>query len=263
METNHGPLRAFEITFQTAGIIPPPYAHQYTLRGAVNRTGGLDVVFNIHYVDRDELTEEEILAEGFTLSDDFHWEGGLHPAWQEEVQKLVSKTILNKTTRATDDSENRIVLNVERAGEEPQQGKPRNREAWEYAGQELIQAIYETAQVEAPLKLIYLKRMKDKSVQLEMNVFFSKRTVKTRMQVGSMEKTKNLRWDDLNPILRMIYAGEFLVEKAVEREPKHPGQFLNPGDGLWYEFGKALQNPSGNNRYLADVERTLDELLPE
>lgn len=263
METSQSPLRAFEINFQTAGIIPPPYAHRYALRGTVNRTGGLDVVFDIHYLDRDELTEEEILAEGFTLNDDFHWEGILHPAWQEEVQKLVNKTILNKSTRAADDSENRIWLNLERVGEESHLGKPRNREAWEYAGQELIQAIYETAQVEAPLKLIYLKRMKDKSVQLEMNVFFSKRTVKTRMQVGSLEKTKNLRWDDLNPILKMIYAGEFLVEKAVDREPKHPGQFINPGDGLWYEFGKALQNPSGNNRYLADVERTLDELLPE
>jgi len=164
---------------------------------------------------------------------------------------------LLKTTRATDDSGIRIWLNLEREGEEPHLGKPRNREAWEYAGQELIQAIYETAQVEAPLKLIYLKRMKDKSVQLEMNVFFSKRTVKTRMQVGSLEKTKNLRWDDLNPILKMIYAGEFLVEKAVEKEPKHPGQFINPGDGLWYEFGKAPQNPSGTNRYLAAVAACL------
>ncbi len=263
METKTGTLRSFEINFQTAGIIPPPYSHRYSLRGVVNQAGGLDVVFDIHYPDRTDLTDDEILGEGFTLSDDFHWEGNLLPVWTDEVRKLSQKTIFNKTNRAADDSENSFWLNLEREGEVPLLGKPRNREGWEYSAQELIQAIYETAQVESPLKLIYLKKMKDKSVQLEMNVFFSKRTVKTRMQVGSLEKTKNLRWDDLNPILRMIYAGEFLAEKAIEKEPRHPGQFLNVGDGLWYEFGKSLQNPSGNNRYLNDMERTFDELLPE
>ncbi|MCY7349718.1 MAG: hypothetical protein LH606_03510 [Cytophagaceae bacterium] len=263
METKTATLRSFDINFQTAGIIPPPYSHQYSLKGTVNQAGGLDVVFNIQYLDRDELTDDEIISEGFTLQDDFHWAGELLPVWQEEVQNLVQKTIVNKTNRPADDAENRLWLNLDVESEAPQLGKPRNREGWEYAGQELIQAIYETAQIEAPLKLIYLRKMKDKSVQLEMNIYFSKRTVKARMQVGTIEKTKNLRWDDLNPILRMIYTGEFLAEKAVEKEPKHPGKFLNVGDGLWYEFGKSLRNPSGNNRYLTDLEHTFDELLPE
>ncbi|MBC7891755.1 MAG: hypothetical protein H7Y12_06035 [Sphingobacteriaceae bacterium] len=263
METKSGTLRSFEINFQTAGIIPPPYAHRYSLRGTPNPNGGLDVRFDIQYLDRQDLTEEEITSEGFTLSDDFNWEGALLPVWREEVEKLAVKTVFNKTNRAAEDAENRFWLNLERQGEEPMLGKPRNREGWEYASQELIQAVYETAQIESPLKLIYLKKLKDKSVQLEMNVFFSKRTVKTRMQVGNLEKSKNLRWDDLNPILRMIYAGEFLAEKAIEKEPRDPGQYLNVGDGLWYEFGKSLQNPSGNNRYLSEMERTFDDLLPE
>lgn len=263
MEIKTDALRSFEVNFQTAGIIPPPYSHRYSLKGTVNQDGGLDVVFDIQYLDRDELTDDEVISEGFTLQDDFRWAGGLLPVWTEEVQKLAQKTIINKTNRPAEETENRFWLNLEMDAGSPPLGKPRNREGWEYAAQELIQAIYETAQIEAPLKLIYLRKMKDKSVQLEMNIFFSKRTVKTQMQVGTIEKTKQLRWDDLNPILRMIYTGEFLAEKAVEKEPKHPGKFLNVGDGLWYEFGKSLKNPSGNNRYLTDMERTFDELLPE
>jgi hypothetical protein len=253
-------LRSFEINFQTAGIIPPPYAHKYSLKGTVNRADELHVQFRIEYVDREELIEEEIVGEGFTLNDDFGWEGSLLPVWTEEIRELVAKTTLNKTARPANEAENQFWLNLEFRGEEPRLGKPKNREDWEYIAQELIQAIYETAQVEAPLKLIYLKRLKDKSVQLEMNVFFSKRSVRARMQVGTLEKTRNLRWDDLNPVLKLIYAGEFLAEKAIPKEPKHPGKFINVGDGLWYEFGTSLKNPSGNNRYLTDIEQTLDQL---
>jgi hypothetical protein len=258
----HAPsaLRSFEINFQTAGIIPPPYAHKYSLKGTVNRADELHMQFRIEYIERDELIDEEILGEGFTLNDDFSWEGSLLPVWTEELRALAAKTAFTKSARPASEAENQFWLSLEYRDGSTQLGKPKDRETWEYIAQELIQAIYETAQMEAPLKLIYLKRMKDKSVQLEMNVFFSKRSVRARMQVGALEKTRNLRWDDLNPVLKLIYAGEFLAEKAIPKEPKHPGKFLNVGDGLWYEFGTSLQNPSGNNRYLTDIEQTLDEL---
>ncbi|MFT4031880.1 MAG: hypothetical protein QM669_05640 [Siphonobacter sp.] len=256
------PLRTIEITYQTAEMIPPPYAHRYTLKGTINRADELHITFTIQYIDRQDLTDEEIQAEGFTGTDDFEWQGTLLPVWSSEIRDLVSKTDFYKSARPTSDSENQFWLTLDyRNDEEPLVGKPKNRDAWEYLSQELIQAIYETARLESPLKLIYLKKTpRDKTIQLEMNVFFAKRTVRTRMQVGDTEKTKELGWESLNPILRLIYAGEFLAEKAVEKEPQHQGRFLNLGDGLWYEFGKALVNPSGNNRFLNDVERTFDQL---
>ncbi|OZI05188.1 hypothetical protein BWI93_26960 [Siphonobacter sp. BAB-5385] len=253
-------LRSIEINYQTAELIPAPYSHKYFIRCTVNRADELHVVFRIEYTDRDDLTEEEILGEGFTGNDDFEWEGTLLPVWTEELRSLVAKTDFYKTSRPAQEAENQFWLNIEYKDQEPLLGKPRNREPWEYLSQELIQAIYETARLEAPLKLIYLKKLKDKSVQLEMNVFFSKRTVKMNMQVDNIEKSNELRWDTLNPVLRLIYAGEFLAEKATPKKPDHPGNFINVGDGLWYEFGKSLVNPSGNNRFLNDIERTLDEL---
>ena len=258
-------LKSIDIAYQTAGIIPPPYAHRYTLKAAINRAGELSVQFSISYIDRQELTEDEILGEGFTADDDFAWEGTLLPAWTQALTDLLEKTDFQKTAKSARDDENQFWLSVETAdGPAGPPAKPRNRDAWEYFSQELIQAIYETAKVEAPLKLIYLRKdPKNQDVQLEMNVFFSKRTVRTQMQVGNLKNAGELGWDVLNPILKLIYAGEFLAEKASPAPPDRSGRYLSLGDGLWYEFGTSLVNPAGNNAYLTQVQERLDGLAKE
>lgn len=253
-------LRSIEINYQTAELIPAPYSHKYFIRATINRADELNVSFQIEYVDREELTEDEIWGEGFTGSDDFEWEGTLLPVWTNEIRTLVAQTEFYKSNRLANEAENQFWLNLEYKDQEPALGKPKNRESWEYLSQELIQAIYETAKLEAPLKLIYLKKLKDKSIQVEMNVFFSKRTVKMNLQIDNTEKSNEVRWDTLNPVLKLIYAGEFLAEKATQKKPERPGNYLNVGDGLWYEFGTSLVNPSGNNRFLNDIEKSLDEI---
>lgn len=258
-------LKSVDIAYQTAAIIPPPYAHRYTLRATVNRAEELSVQFSISYLERDELTEDEILSEGFTQEDDFSWEGTLMPAWTQALTDLFAATAFQKTTKSARDDENQFWLSVETRDDDPlPPAKPRNREAWEYLSQELIQAIYETAKIESPLKLIYLRKdPKNQDVELEMNVFFSKRTVRTQMQVGNVKNAGELGWDVLNPILKLIYAGEFLAEKASPAPPDHSGRYLNLGDGLWYEFGTSLVNPAGNNAYLTQVQERLDGLASE
>lgn len=255
-------IASFQIRFQTADIIPPPYAHRYEIEGKFAADDSIHVKFGIFYIEREDLTEEEIQEEGFTTEDDFEWNGTLFPVWSGIVKALVAKTKFS--TKLPKAEENLIEISIEYADLESDKGIPQNNQAWEYLGQELIQAIFETAQVESPLKLIYLKRLPNRqTVQLEMNVFFSRRTVKASMQMGNLKKSRNLDWQALNPMLKLIYSGEFLAEKALPKEPNNPGKYLNVGDGLWYEFGKSLQNPNGNNRYLLDVEETLENLLPE
>lgn len=255
-------ILALEIQFHTAEIIPPPYSHRYSIRLGLGNSNPTPVQFDLTYTQRDELTEEEILEEGFTEEDDFQWRGDLDIAWGEAVMALAQKTKF--TSKPTGPSSNHISVLFDYPEGSTAQGTPSNATDWEYLGQELIQAIFETANVEAPLKLIYLKRSpKGQHVQLEMNVFFSRRTVKASMQIGNLKRSKQLDWQTLNPMLKLIYSGEFLAEKALSKEPISPGQYLSLGDGLWYEFGRSLQNPNGNNRYLSDVEDTFDSLLPE
>lgn len=46
--------------------LPPPYSFDYQLIISP-KADGLEVDFKLHYTDRDELSEEEILDEGFTM----------------------------------------------------------------------------------------------------------------------------------------------------------------------------------------------------
>jgi hypothetical protein len=55
-------------------------------------------------------------------------------------------------------------------------GNPINQTDWEYFLQELIQAIYETSQKEAPFHLEYRRIDKDKNVKnFELNLYYAKR----------------------------------------------------------------------------------------
>ncbi|MFN8356038.1 MAG: hypothetical protein U0Y10_16400 [Spirosomataceae bacterium] len=257
MNTLH--LSNLEIRFRTAEIIPPPYAHEYLIN-CQPLDEAFSLSFQLKYLDREELTLEEIAEEGYTEQDDFEWSGGLNRVWKEELLKLFARTESSK--RKAKAEENFIEITTLNPEGISQTFSPQNPQEWEYFSQELIQAIYETAKIELPLKLIYLKKLPQKpDIQLEMTILFSDRSIKTTMQVGSSTQSKELNWQTLHPLLKTIYTGEFLAEKATSIAPTKPGRYINVGDGLWYEFGKSLQNPNGNNRFLHEVESKLDDLL--
>ena len=57
---------------------------------------GLD--YSIEYYDRDDITEIEILEEGFTPNDDYSWKGTLPPIWNQVVlDKLLKTNWTNKS----------------------------------------------------------------------------------------------------------------------------------------------------------------------
>lgn len=247
-------MKTIEIRFQTADIIPAPYAHQYQI--IYNFAEELSVDFQLIYEDRSHLSEDEIIDEGFTENDDFSWKGTLHQVWGKALSQLLTATNL-KDKYPESAQENFVEIGIN-----GQKGYPKNQAKWEYFLQEQIQAIYETAQKEAPLKLLYLKQWpNNEKVTLEINVLFSERIVKTSIDLGSKQEQKDLRWEHLNEILQKVYMGEYLAENATDTNPNKAGKYLNIGDGLWYELGKSLVNPRGNNRYLLELEKTLDALL--
>src|SRR5688572_9901646 len=74
-----------------SGIVPPPYSHVFRLMLDWSN-GDLDVVLDLHYTDREDLTNEEILDEGFTLNDDYSYKGTLNTVWIKPLQQLFDKS---------------------------------------------------------------------------------------------------------------------------------------------------------------------------
>lgn len=252
-------IRSITIQYQTAEVIPAPFSHRISFTASVTPKQQLQTSFRIEYLDREELTEEEIENEGFTGDDDFAWEGTLAAAWTDQLERVLSRTDYHKPGRQPGESENQILVNGE--GNSAFSGQPRNTEEWEYLTQELMQAVYETARLEAPLRITYLRLERDGSDRLDLQVLFATRKIETTRSRASGKTSGTLDWDALIPVLKLIYTGDFLPEKAIQREPRQPGRYLETGDGLWYELGTSLVNPPGNHRFLSQIEKTLDGLL--
>ncbi|MEM6735021.1 MAG: hypothetical protein AAF620_03020 [Bacteroidota bacterium] len=68
-----------EIVYQTQNI-PAPFAYEALFK--IDLSLDVQVSFELNYLDRDELTDDEIINEGFSLNDDFLWNGNLGSNWR-------------------------------------------------------------------------------------------------------------------------------------------------------------------------------------
>lgn len=68
-----------EIAYQTQNI-PAPFAYEALFK--IDLSLDVQVSFELNYLDRDELTDDEIINEGFSLNDDFLWNGNLGSNWK-------------------------------------------------------------------------------------------------------------------------------------------------------------------------------------
>lgn len=248
-------LESLVIKFETADMIPPPFSHQILLETKPSGKG-IEVDFQIAYIYREELSEEEIIEEGFTLNDDYAWKGLLDMPWIAPLQNLLTQTPNRFNNKALEEEQSFLEISVNNQ----HTGTPQNQEEWEYFLQELIQAIYETSQKEAPFHLDYRKIGKDKTIQnFELNLYYAVRKAEGITTTnGTNPEVREITWEEANNIIQNVFIAEFIQESALKSEPKNTGKYLAIGDGLWYEFGKSLKRPHGNKGYLSELERTFD-----
>ncbi len=227
-------MPTFSLKYQTAENIPAPFAHAIEING--NFDQDLELSFELTYLDREDMTEDELMDEGFTANDDFTWKGTLPKVWSDVVLgSLKSANVLN--IKSLEPHQDFWQVDFE--------GKsfyPKNTDAFKYLIEELQQAVYEKAGREAALKLTYLKNQSGENVEVFVSASFIERKlqlVRTNIIDGSSE-TKVLVWDELNYILKNTFSGEFEADFAHSKKPSHKGLFLNAGDELWYEVGKSL-----------------------
>lgn len=255
-------LEAFQrlsITFETL-VVPPPFSHTYcfVLQPSDER---LQVKYEISYTEREALTEEEILEEGFSLQDDYSWEGKLPLVWHQAVEKMLQQTTkLRKQPKAG--SENVVILQIQDLKGTLHEGVPDNIEAWVYLLQEMTQAVFEISRKELPLLVKYLEISgTDHKLELFIQPSFSNRQLIAGVFEKGKKQEKSHPWERLKPLLKAVYLPDYDVSKSTSQQPATPGKYIDPGEGLWYALGKAVVNPGKKYDAIGAMEKEIKKLL--
>jgi hypothetical protein len=228
------------LQFQTSDLVPAPYAYaiEIHLEGIKDE---LKVDFELSYLDRDGLTEEEILDEGFSINDDFKWNGTLNNAWLLYFQDFSESIDLKKKKEL-------------RSGEDFWHIELGNRQGYpidnKFPGtfiQEIQQAAFEATDKEAPLNIEIERISSEGKKSYIFKASFKNREYSEEQNGISVPH----KWEELNLLLSDVFMGEFRPEQASHKKPSKSGIFLNIGDELWYELGKSyLIQPSKIQRHL-------------
>jgi len=223
-----------EIDFDS-GSIPPPFSHVYKLKIAFEK-GFVNTQLDLQYTEREELSEDEILDEGFSLDDDYSYKGELPTVWEEPFKDLYASTRWSNKKQLGGDGGIK-VLAKDRHGKIVR-GIPNNPDDWQYLAQEFIQAIYEISEKEKPLHLQYYANSTEGEFFYDLTVKFATRKVEVVINgdkhLADWEQTKNL--------LGYIYLPDYDYDQAKENKPSKRGHYINLGDGFWHEFGKGIIN---------------------
>ncbi|RFS14842.1 hypothetical protein [Emticicia sp. C21] len=228
-------MSTFSLKYQTSENIPPPFAHAIELSGEIVQNKELNLSFELSYLDRDLLTEEEILDEGFLGNDDFSWQGTLPDVWKDILYGNL-KSAKPLKVKDLEPHQSFWQLDLDR-----QSFYPSNAEKLSYLLEEVQQAVFEKAKRELPLHLVFFKNQAGETKEITINASFVERRVDlSRKENNQSGRTSILPWEELNFILKNTFSGEFIMDTAFNQKPAHKGTFVNIGDGYWYEVGKSL-----------------------
>lgn len=246
-------LQTFEIRYETAPELPPPFCYYFLLKGNVENKGLL-VDLQWVYHNRDEISQDEIMDEGFSGNDNFKWQGYIGKLWVEELETQMAVTKINKIP-----SDQEPFIEIECRGDKGVlfKGTPVNTSEWEYLLQEFIQGIYEASGQEAPLQIQFRKNLPDHSYfKLVMTLFFKSRTVVLHTSSPQVtNKKSHEEWKQTKSILKGIYTLPYIQESGISEEPKAPGSYIDGGDGIWYSFETGIKNPLRHNNTINTIEK--------
>ncbi len=252
------PFTSFEIKYETAADVPPPYCHYYHIRGK-ETAAGLEADFRWTYHNRDGMTQEELEDEGFTGKDDFQWTGIVDRAWLPPLEALLAAT---RPTGDASPDDPFLELDFRQASGQGFQGQPDILSEWEFFLHELIQGIYETSGREAPLCIRYRKITAETVLSCSLTLRFANRQVSVRTRKGEREPHDSTEdWEGMKTALLHIYSLDYQPEKAAAGEPGQQGVYLETGEGIWYRLGTSARNPSPKTDTAGWIEKFFDGLV--
>ncbi len=229
-------MPTFSLKYQTADNIPAPYAHAIEINGSIEPTE-LSISFELTYLGREDVPEDELLAEGFSVDDDFQWSGALPPIWGDIILGSLKSS---KPLKINNLEAHQDFWEIDF---EANSFYPQNHSDWKYLLEEIQQAVLEMAGKEAPLRISCLHIQNQGSKEVSISASFVNRNLNYQLINSPAEdKTeKILPWHELNFILKNTFSGEFDASFALTKKPNHQGLFVNIGEEFWYEVGKSLQ----------------------
>ncbi|MFN6946625.1 MAG: hypothetical protein ACK4ND_16880 [Cytophagaceae bacterium] len=240
----------FEIIYDQSEL-PAPYSHIFHITGKPQKNE-LYINFKVTYVDREELSEEEIYDEGFSTDDDFEWNGTLKPVWLTVMKNALQDIkFQNKKT-------SEIEVKVENNSGVIHKGLIDKSHEAAYIIEELIQAVYANTEKHIPLTVKYLKIKEGSSSLLEITPDFKNREVLLKAN-GTAHKNTFV-WNDLKEFFQKLYSLDYNYEEALEDTPKETGVFLDPGESLWFKINKGVRS-AHKTKTLQELTADLDKLF--
>ncbi|MEM9980958.1 MAG: hypothetical protein AAF734_00585 [Bacteroidota bacterium] len=235
----------FTIQFQTAPHTPPPYCYQ-CITQVRSLTNYLSIQVRIHYFGRASLTEEEIIAEGFSIEDDFDWEGTLPYTWLKVFQNL-----LQQTTWVDSPQEQDYLAII---SDEGKTLFPREATTWEMTFQELLQAVHELGESGGLTEIQFLAvRKSSKKQRITLHPRFATREV-TVLMTSNTAKRK-IPWSTFHQLMIQLHTLTLQDAQAYKKPPHQEGYYINYGDGPWYLIGKKTEVDAINT-----VKRLFNEM---
>jgi hypothetical protein len=251
MNTNSSTLTGLVVEYDS-GIVPAPHSHVFRLQLDLD-SNPFQVSLEMHYTDREDLTEDEIYDEGFTLNDDYSFKGAIDTVWTGVFSKAYQAAKWSGKSL----NEAGITLTPIEAGKMGKIKVPADQEAWLILSQDLIQAIYETNKKELPLTINYRLVENDSVKDCSITVKFSNREV--LFTEGT--ETRNLNWDYTIQLMKLIFTPDYHYDIAKEEPGKKRGGYINCGDGFWHELGKGVENIDDSFDAVGKIRSGFEDLL--
>ncbi|GAB3922360.1 hypothetical protein [Larkinella terrae] len=252
-------FKSVEIRYQTAQAVPPPYAHFFTITAHSAADNGLKIEVVMTYTDRDELDEEEITGEGFSINDDFDWSGKLLPVWTKTVGELIRRTQLKTfNEEKLNDNQDYFLVTIEGEKQSKSAGTPSHPTEWQFLSQELIQATYEVSGKEKPFEVTYVVIEAGNRTEAHLTASFSRREVRLEARKNNQSQSRTLPWKELTSMMEVFYAVDYLSEEALPDLPRKTGRYLNLGTPEWYETGTSI---IGDESAVNKLRKLLNQLV--
>jgi hypothetical protein len=244
----------FKLFYESPSDIPAPYHFEALFEFKSFENDKLELSLHVQYVEREDFSSEELIAEGLSVEDKFEWSGDLPIIWKNRLALSFSKY----KSGSCDPKDAEPFIAIEAANSSTY--VPRFLDFEENLIQELMQAIYEVAGKEYPLFLGFqFKDENDTWNKYQGEMSFANLNFTYSNSSGQVETISD--WDKLQDIVNTVFIAEFITDKALEDLKKSSSFAVFPGDGFWYIAGDSLRKPSGNTNYFDILEMKLRELF--
>jgi hypothetical protein len=244
----------FKLFYESPSDIPAPYHFEALFEFKSFENDKLELSLHVQYVEREDFSSEELIAEGLSVEDKFEWSGDLPIIWKNRLALSFSKY----KSGSCDPKDAEPFIAIEAANSSTY--VPRFLDFEENLIQELMQAIYEVAGKEYPLFLGFqFKDENDTWNKYQGEMSFANLNFTYSNSSGQVETISD--WDKLQDIVNTVFIAEFITDKALEDLKKSSAFAVFPGDGFWYIAGDSLRKPSGNTNYFDILEMKLRELF--